>query len=294
MNKTLGVLSAIVIIFIWSGWIIISKYGLMNQLTSWDITGIRFTTAAIIVTPFLIFNKQVIKQLFNLRVFICSIACGNLYLISTFLGLEFSQASNVGILINGSMPVISAIILFVWNGDKIHFSKYFGILFILLSSLIILIDMSKTELSPSIIWFFISAFFLSFYSVSMKKWNISIKTLMFSVPILNFIVFLPIWLIAPSNLVNAPLNEIILQAGYQGIVVNIIALFFMSYSIYNLGATGAATIMALVPVSVVFLSIYFLNEVISNMVWVSAGFCTFGIVIYNIASLFIGKNKSNL
>jgi len=293
MSKTFGLIAGIIVVFIWSGWIIVSKLGLVNQLTAWDITGIRFLTASIIVAPLLFFNKKVVKKIFSLEVFICSISGGILYIIPSLIGLESSQASNVGILVNGSLPILSVIIIYIWLREKIKLSKYIGILLIVISNFLILIYTNEENIFSSAMWFFMSAFFLSFYAISMKRWEIDIKTILFAVPIFNFITFVPIWILAPSNLFIASNHEILLQAFYQGIVVSLIALFLMSHCIHTLGAINVSTIMSLVPITVVIFSNIFLNEDISNILWISAIICTLGIIFYNISHLFTRKSKKS-
>ena len=50
-RSQLGIAAILTVVMIWSGWIIVSSWGVHQSLTSWDITFLRFTTAAIVTAP---------------------------------------------------------------------------------------------------------------------------------------------------------------------------------------------------------------------------------------------------
>ena len=135
---------------------------------------------------------------------------------------------------------------------------------------------------------------MAFYSISMKMWGIKLKTILIAVPLINALFFTPIWYFLPSNIVNAPMSEIALQAFYQGFVVSIIALFFMTYAINKLGAVSASTIMALVPIVSAFLATIFLQQQITFQVGLSIVICSLGIACYSALQpilLWLNSNK---
>ncbi len=51
-NLYAGIGSAIAVIFIWSGYIVFSRAGVITSLTAYDITALRFMVAGLIVAPF--------------------------------------------------------------------------------------------------------------------------------------------------------------------------------------------------------------------------------------------------
>lgn len=284
-----GVISGISVVLIWSGWIVVSKMGVLSELTVWDITGIRYLTAGLLVTPFLITNRHIAKELFSTKVIICSLCCGILYLLTSLIGLQHSNAANVGVIVNGTLPVMCAVLLYAWKNTTLSRSKYIGITLILISNYLIVTSATGVSIT-TLMWFLLSCFFLAFYSVSMKAWDIKLKTIMFSVPIINCIVYTPVWYFLPSKLLSASTNEIMIQAMYQGVLVSIIALFLMSYAINRLGAVAASTIMALVPMVTALLAQALLDEIISSKGWLAIFICTLGVVLYNTSEV-IFKEK---
>ena len=280
VDKVSGVLAGLAVVVIWSGWIIISKWGLSHALTVWDVTGIRFLTAGLVVFLYSIFSKISLKPLFTLPIITASLCCGTFYVCASLIGLLLSDAANTGVIINGLLPLMCAVIIFVWKGNRLTSTQYVGVLLILLANFLLFTSSGGATLS-AFLWLFIATFFIAFYSVSMKIWRIDIKVIMIAVPIINAIFFTPIWFFLPTHLGHAPVSEIVLQGVYQGIVVSICALFCMSYSINKLGAVSASTIMALVPIVSVLLAMVFLQQQVSLQMVVSILICSFGIACYS-------------
>ncbi|MDA7746661.1 DMT family transporter [Psychromonas sp.] len=296
-DKISGVLAGLAVVMIWSGWIIISKWGISHALTVWDVTGIRFLTATVFVLIYAIIRKVPIKALFTPVIIICSLCCGTFYVCASLIGLLISDAANTGVIINGSLPIMCALILFIWKKSRLNLAQYIGVLLILLANTLLFTSSGGATLS-ALFWLLVAAFAIGFYSVSMKIWGINIQTIMVAVPLINALFFTPIWFFLPSHLNVAPINEILLQAGYQGIVVSILALFCMSYSINKLGAVSASTIMALVPIVSVLLAMVFLEQHMTMQMAISIIICSMGIACYSalqplLAWLKKSKQKSN-
>jgi len=279
-NKVSGILAGLAVVMIWSGWIIISKWGVSHALTVWDVTGIRFATAGTLVFVYALLSKTSLKVIFTWPIILCSLCCGTFYVCASLIGLLISDAANTGVIINGTLPIMCAAILFFWKRGRLNNSQYVGVLLILVANALLFTSSGGASLS-ALLWLLLAAFFIAFYSVSMKMWKINIKTILIAVPLINAIFFTPIWFFLPSHLSLAPFNEIVLQGVYQGIVMSILALFCMSYSINRLGAVSASTIMALVPIVSVLLAMLFLDQHMSLQMAISIVICSVGIACYS-------------
>lgn len=293
-DRVTGLLAGLGVVMIWSGWIIISKWGLSRALTVWDVTGIRFLTAGFIMLIYAYLSKTSIKALFTPTIMLCSLCCGIFYVCASLIGLLMSDAANTGVIINGSLPIMCAAIIFGWKRGRLNTPQYIGILLILIANILLFTSSGGASFS-ALLWLLFAAFAIAFYSVSMKIWNIKINTIMISVPLINAIVFTPIWFFLPSHLTIAPFNEIILQGVYQGIVVSIVALFCMTYSINKLGAVSASTIMALVPIVSVLLAMVFLDQQLSLQMAASIIICSVGIACYSAlqpALIWLKRNRN--
>lgn len=78
------------------------------------------------------------------------------------------------------------------------------------------------------------------------------------------VVYLPIWwLFLPSTLGQAPVNEIAVQAIYQGVVVVFLAMLLFTFAVSRLGSQTVALLMAFVPVVSALAAVPILGEPLS-------------------------------
>jgi drug/metabolite transporter (DMT)-like permease len=277
----LGVAAILWVVVSWSGWIIVSSWGVHQNLTSWDITFLRFCMAALVTSPLLYRKRKQLSEIFNFKVAFCALGCGFPYTMASFLGLQSSPASNAGVIVNGLLPVLVTAISFLWVKQHLSQQKLLGILLIAIANALILIEGGGANLQGAFL-LFCAALFLGSYSVAMRVWNVSVETMIIAGPWINAILFVPIWLFAPTGLHAAPPGEIVLQVLYQGVMVSVVGLFLMTYAIHVLGSVTASTFMGLVPVITAFFAFLILHEPISALTWIGVATCSAGIVIYNL------------
>jgi drug/metabolite transporter (DMT)-like permease len=276
-----GLAAILLVVLIWSGWIIVSSWGIHQVLTPWDITFLRFSTAALVTAPLLWRRRSQLATVFNLKVAICALGCGFPYTMASFLGLARSPASNAGVVVNGMLPILVAVISFLWFRQKIPSSKRLGIALIATANGLILLEGGSTHLA-GLLLLLSAAVFLATYTVCMRAWNVPVDTLLVATPWINALVFLPIWLLAPTALRAASMSEIWLQILYQGVLVSVVALFLMTHAIHILGSVTASTFMGLVPVVAAGLAFVVLGEPLTPLTLVSVGLCSIGIAAYNL------------
>ncbi len=281
-RKQFGVASILAVVFIWSGWIIVSSWGLHQTLTAWDITFLRFSSAAVVTLPLLLRKRHDLREIFNWRTLVCGLGCGFPYTMLSFLGLEHSPASNAGVVVNGLMPILVAGLSFALLKQRVARAKLFGIALIAIANGLILVDGGLHHFY-GVVYFLLASLCLASYAVFMRLWNIQTDVMIISVPWINAIVFFPIWLFfAPSALHNAAAPEILLQVLYQGVLVSVIALYLMTHAIHALGSMTASTFMGLVPVVAAGLAFVVLHEPISALTAIAVVTCSIGIVLYNL------------
>lgn len=285
-RKQLGIAAILSVVMIWSGWIIVSSWGVHQNLTSWDITFLRFTTAALVTVPLLYRKRKNLLSIFNIKVALCALGCGFPYTMASFFGLSSSPAQNVGVIVNGLLPLLVAAISYFWVKQRISKAKLFGIALIALANALILFEGGGTNLGGSF-FLFCAALFLASYTVSMRVWHISVDVMIVAVPWINALLFFPIWLFAPKGIYMATMNEIFLQILYQGVLVSVVALFLMTYAIHSIGSVTSSTFMGIVPVVAAILAFIILHEPFSLRTAFSIVACSVGIVTYN----SIGEKK---
>jgi drug/metabolite transporter (DMT)-like permease len=277
-----GVAAILLVVLIWSGWIIVSSWGVHQTLTAWDISFLRFTSAALVTLPLLLRKRHQLRAIFNWRTLVCGLGCGFPYTMLSFIGLEHSPASNAGVVVNGLMPILVACFSFALLKQRIARTKLLGITLIAIANGLILVDGGLHHLF-GMLYFLLAALCLASYAVVMKLWNIPTDVMIVSVPWTNAIVFFPIWFfLAPSALHEAGTSEILLQVLYQGVLVSVIALYLMTHAIHALGSVTASTFMGLVPVVAAGFAFVILHEPVSALTAIAVITCSVGIAFYNL------------
>ncbi len=284
--RALSFCAAISVMFFWSGWLVLSRWGVTHALTNLDIMVLRFGTACCLTLPFVFVFYRIsdLRHLFHPKTILVGLACGVPYVWLCFIGLEMSVAANAGVVINGSLPIFTLLIMWLISRKLPNKMQLFGILLIVCGNIIILAnDQASHPLSYLLL---LSAGCLfSIYASYAKFWQINAKKLILVAPTANFILILPIWLLSDTHIGTAPWEEIILQALYQGILVSIFVLWLMSFALAHISSYALSFIMAFVPIIGAFLAFLFLEEPLTEAILIGAGICTLGIMSMNIPSV---------
>ncbi len=272
-------LAGISIVCIWAGWIAVSRYGVQTKLQPADITLLRYCTALIGVSP-LIFQHQWKK--FKLHQYlIVGLGVGFPYTLFSFYGLEQIKAAHAGVIVNGMLPVLGAIVAWFLFRQRITLLRYGAIALIFISNFIMAGgDTYSSEHILGIFLLLAAAVTYTMHMTGIRLWNFYWKDVLVTVPVVNVILFVPLWFIFPTALSQAPLQDIALQSIYQGIIVNIVALLFVAYSIRHLGLLTVSLYMSFVPVVTALFAWLLLGESLNPWgVWGIAG-CSVGLFLY--------------
>ena len=56
-KKILGIIAALLVVFIWSFWLIVSRIGVKTQLSIYDLAAIRFGLSSLFILPFIFYFR---------------------------------------------------------------------------------------------------------------------------------------------------------------------------------------------------------------------------------------------
>jgi len=86
------------------------------------------------------------------------------------------------------------------------------------------------------------------FTLLLRRYPVPPLTAAVSTTLGSAILYLPVWwFFLPSTLGQAPVAEIAIQAGYQGILVVFVAMLLYTYAVRSLGAQTVTLLMAIVP-----------------------------------------------
>lgn len=281
LRRHAGFAAAFAVMFIWSGWIVVSRSGVQGDLSIWDLSLLRFGTATIVVVPLLIWRKQSIAALLKLDLVLPALASGLLYVLFSFAALRHSPAANAGVVVNGLMPVGTLLMLFLLAGKRPTLSDGF-IGAILLGANLLLLQGDALGLVDFLL-FIAATLSITFYMVFVREKQLDPALFFFAVPVVNFAAVVPLWVLF-DGAITGPIEPVVLQAGYQGVVVSIFAITLLTYAVRHVGSVMASVIMAGVPVTTALLSLVVLGEAVSAIQIFSLTLATFGICLHFVLS----------
>lgn len=279
-NLPLGVACAVAVIFIWSGFIVFSRAGVITSLTPYDIAALRFMVAGALTLPF---AWSWWPRHLPLRVTLLMALCGPgaLYSMLMFNGLGEASASYGGVFANGSLPIFTVLLMLLMAGVRPDRKQLFAIAVIILGGVLLAwrgLHNGGPNVAQGIVLFLTASAVLSIYIYGLKRWHLTPRQALAVVNIPNAVLFLPLWyLLLPSGLAETDLTTVLLQALFQGLGPGFLAVILFTLAAIHLGPTPTAGFSAMVPATAALLAIPVLGELPSALEWVGIATATLGL-----------------
>jgi drug/metabolite transporter (DMT)-like permease len=281
-----GLTCGLVVPFIWGGWIVASRFGVLNALTPFDVTAIRVGVAAIIVLPLLLTRGLAGLPLWKGAVL--SFGVGVPFALTSFGGMALAPVIHAGVLTNGVMPIFAAVIGYYWLRELPVHSQIGGLLAIVVGGAMIGGDSFSFDAPPGQ-WFgdlllIGAAGCFALYMTSLRRWNVTIMQAIIAVPVISSVFYIPVWLLfLPSGILRSnnfpPWQEVALQTVYQGIVASFIVVILVTRATRSISATTMAVLLAGSPALAVLFGIVLLAERPSVLAWAGLAVTTSGMVL---------------
>lgn len=278
-----GLAAALAIVCIWSGFIVVARFGVTNTLTIYDVAALRFGFAGLLVLPFAFLWWP--RQLSVWRCLLLASGPGVPYALLAFQGMTAAPVAHAGAVMNGSLPAFSVLLGLVWLKDIPTAWKVAGVVLIAGGSAVMGIAGGEeggpggSGLWIGYLFLLAASLLLTVYMVATRHWGLRPREMLAVVPVLNGVLFVPIWLLLPSHLSEAPWSEILLQMLYQGLGPSLVAVPLFVLALRNLGATGTAALMAGVPAVSALIAIPTLGETPTPWEWLGIAVVTAGILL---------------
>jgi len=281
-----GVACGLVVPFIWGGWIVASRFGVLNALTPFDVAALRVGVAAIIVFP--LFAMRGFAGLPLWKGAVVSFGVGAPFALTSFGGMSLAPVIHAGVLTNGSMPIFAAILGYLWLREHPSRPQLLGLLLIVAGAGMLGGDSFSID-APAQQWLgdmlLVGAgLCFAIYMTVLRRWNVTFVQAVIAIPIISSAVYIPIWvLFLPSGLLNfaafPPWQEVALQAVYQGVVASFIVVMLITRATQSIRATTMAVFLAGAPALAVLLGVALLDEVPSAIAWAGLVVSTIGMIL---------------
>ena len=130
MNRdaALGVGAGVAVMLLFSGMLVVSRFGATSTLTVYDMAGLRFGVAGVCTLPIIL--RMAWPRLEIWKVLVIAATSGSPFALFLFGGMSFAPVAHGGIVINGAMPVIAAGLAWFAFGARLGPWRVVGIVMI--------------------------------------------------------------------------------------------------------------------------------------------------------------------
>lgn len=259
-NYLHGIIWAMIAVTVWSGSLVLLRLGVTTSLNAYDLTMLRFGTAATLLLPVIIKRGFAFDRLSAGGVFLMICCFGAPYIILLSLALKTGSASAAGALNPGVMAVVSVLLAAIIFRDRISFARLTGIGVIIVGMFFSVLHESSGFVNGHGILILTGGMW-AIYALMVRKAKIPALHATAIVAVGSAILYIPIYVVALSKQVStAPMGDIFLQVGFQGILVSVVAVFAFNRSAELLGPVIGATLPALIPLTTLGIGIIVLHE----------------------------------
>ena len=271
-----GYALAMLVVGIWSGFILVSRSGGISVLTSWDIMAIRYATATALLLPYWWFWRR--TALLQPHSVALAALGGLAYGVLAFASFKLAPAAHAAVLLPGLQPFAAALVAWWWLHEVPHRGRVIGLCVIALGVLCLGVDsaLRGSRVAVGDVLMVGATMCWAAYSVLLRRWQVAPWDATLAVTLVTAMLYLPVYVLAlPTHLAQAAWSDIALQALYQGLIATIVQMLLYVRTVSLIGPTRLGMLMALVPGLAGVAAVPLLGEALSA--WVLAGLVLVGL-----------------
>ncbi len=281
----IGCLLALFSTLIWSGWVVLSRFGVTHTFSAADITAIRFGAAGLLMFPLWVREVRHYSMIRHFKGITVAFLIGAPYTLLAVQGMAFSSVVHAGI-INAMSVATTFLFSFLWLNNAPKSMQWVGVFANLcgVGILILAKDHVAHAANPVLgcALFAMAGFIWGLNIGCTKKWALSAMGATANVCVWSMLLYLPIYfyLCPPQSISLASLwGPLGFQLFYQGFLTSIVAFFAFTQVIHKLGATAASAFIPLVPLFATLAAMWWLNEIPTALEWLGLGLIFVGILL---------------
>ena len=279
-----GIAAGTVLALLWSSWVVITRHGVAQTLSVYDLTAFRFGVPALLILPFAIRGRWW-RGLTAFRIAVVTLGAGAPYALLGYTGIAFAPAAHIGVFLNGLAPGVTVILGWLWVRSRITRLQAAGVALLAVGGALIGLDgltgagvgFERAWLGDLIL--LAAAGLLGLYLVAIKVWGLDLRQILFTVCLASGAVFVPLWALAlPSGVSEASWQELALQGGFQGLIPSLAGTALIFVAVRGLGSQRTAVFVACVPVLAALMAIPALGELPTPAAWIGIAVTTAGVL----------------
>lgn len=281
-GKAVGIACALLVVALFSGFTLVSRLGFTRSpLTLPDIAALRFGVAGLLMLPVL--WHYGLRGLALRRAILLAFLGGLGFALFAYAGFLMAPASHGAALLHGTLPLTTFLAAMLLTGAKAGAAKRLGLALIGIGVAAMawdsLLGASSRQLlgdaalvCASLCW--------SFYAVTARRLGLAPAHAAAIVAVLSCLAYLPFYAMLPDKaLWTADWQDILIQAGFQGVLLGVVSIFVYTQAVASLGAQETALFTAAVPCLTTVLAVAVLGEMPSTTAWTGVAVVTAGMAV---------------
>lgn len=266
---------AIVAITVWSGSLVMLRLGVTTSLNAYDLTMLRFGVAAVLLAPVALRRGAGTERLGWIGFGAMVAAFGAPYVLLIAFAMKTAPAAAAGAINPGVMAIVSVLLGRAVLGDRVGGVRFAGLA--VTTTGIALFTRAGGAVTTGHLILIGTGIMWASYALIVRRAAVPALNATAIVAVGSAAVYLPVYLLAlPKQIHAAPLTDILVQAGFQGVLVSVAAIYAFNRSAELLGPVAGATLPALIPVVTLGLGTLSLGETagageVASAILVTAG-----------------------
>ena len=269
---------ALVAITVWSGSLVMLRLGVTTSLNAYDLTMLRFGVAALLLAPVALQRRAEAKRLGIISIGTMVVAFGAPYVLLIALAMKSAPAAAAGALNPGVMAIVSLLLGRAVFGDPVGGLRWAGLAVTAMG--IVLFTWAGGAVTEGHLILVGTGILWAVYALVVRRAAVPALNATAIVAVGSAVFYLPVYfLVLPKQIGAAPLTDILVQAGFQGVLVSVVAIYAFNRSAELLGPLAGASLPALIPVATLALAVLTLGETAGSVEVASAILVTVGLAL---------------
>lgn len=284
-----GLAFGLVTVLMWAGWSVVSRRAALGGMDAFDVTALRFLVAGVISLPLLLRRRISLQGISRpaggilpwRAVVLMFVGAGIPYCLVSLGGFSFAPAGHGALQVPSTVMILTTLYAALFLGERPRRRGLLGLAGVLAGAVVVGLSGLVGDMEPGAwrghVLFFLAAVCWATFTLAARIYRVDALTSTAAVAVVSALVYLPPYFaVTGSRLWHQPLDELLLQGLYQGLIAGVLAIITFTKTIEALGAPRAALFPALVPVLSNLLAVPALGEpltatTIAGMVLITGG-----------------------
>jgi drug/metabolite transporter (DMT)-like permease len=251
------------VVLFFSSFTLFSRAGLSSVLGIADLAALRFGISGILLSPIILAYGLCGLRLAQAATL--ALLGGLGFALCAYAGFSMAPAAHAAVLLHGTLPLTTALILTVMGAGATSRSQALGFALIVIGVAAILADTVLESYRPAQLigdgLLLLASFSWSGYGVLAKRYGVPALRAAAIVAAFSMAAYLPAYLAtSASSLLNIDWKILVAQGIFQGIAIGVLSLLLYTRTVAILGAARTALTTAAVPATTLAGGMLFLAE----------------------------------